>query len=110
MESIKIRSFRSDYQTLAKRLLAINGYHANASYNPHDYKAYIIHNEYGAICVSLGSCLQEALDNAVDNDLLDAYLADDQDHDNEGLSSLGNAGELFDLTYIGVLAEVYPYN
>ena len=109
MEAIKIKSFRSDYTTLARRLLAINGYHANASYNPHNYKAYIISGEYGAICASLGSCLQQALDNAVDNDLLDGYLADDQDYDNEYLVSLGNASELFDLTYIGVLAEVYQY-
>ena len=109
MESIKFKSFRTDYKTLAKRLLAINGFHAEASYNPHKVKAFVIHNEYSILCISIGDCLQEALDNAVDNDCLDSCLVEDQDYNNDDLCSLGNAGELFDLSYIGVLAEVSQY-
>jgi hypothetical protein len=109
MEAIKIRSFRSNYITLAKRLLAINGYHANASYNPYNVKAYVISNEYGPFCVSIGSCFNEALDYAVDCNCLDHYLAEDQDYDNEDLFSLGDAGELFDLTYISLFDRVSQY-
>ncbi len=116
MEAIKVKSFRQDYKTLAKRLLAVNGFHAEASYNPHNVKAYVIHNEFGVLCVAVGDSLQEALDNAVDNGCLDSCLIEDleeYDYDQISLddySSLGNAGELFDLSYIGVLAEVSQYS
>ncbi len=110
MESIKFKAFRTDYKTLAKRLLAVNGYHAEANYNPHNRRAFVIHNEYSILCVAIGSCLQEALYNAVDNYCLDSCLAEDQDYSNEELTPLGNASELFDLSYIGVLAEITPYN
>ena len=109
MEAIKVKSFRQDYKTLAKRLLAVNGFHAEASYNPHNVKAYVIHNEYGVLCIAIGDCLQDALDNAVDNACLDSCLVEDQEDRDGPYCSLGNAGELFDLTYIGVLEEVVQY-
>ena len=115
MEAIKVKSFREDYKTLSKRLLAVNGYHAESSYNPHNVKAYVIHNEYSVICIAVGSGLQEALDNAVDNGCLDSCKIDDlleYDYNQVALDeycSLGNASELFDLTYIGVSEEVTPY-
>jgi hypothetical protein len=112
MESVKINAFRSDFVTLAKRLLAVNGYSAEQSFNPHQVKAFVIHNEFGAICVSIGSHLQEALDNAVDNDCLNSCLIEDYDYSQEDDQAcfLGNASEPFDLTYVGVLMEVSQYS
>lgn len=111
MEAIKVKSFRSDFATLAKRLLAINGYSAVYSHNPHKVVAYVIHNEYGVICIAIGCCLQEALDNAVDNDCLDSCLVSPEDQD-PGVEYcyLGNASECFDLDYIGVLQEISQYS
>jgi len=118
MEAIKSNSFRTDHVTACKRLLAINGFSKEHSYNPHNVKAYVIHNEYGVICYAIGSHLSEALDNAVNNDCLDSCLVTDEtelkdrgyytENDNE-LCLLGNAGEPFDLDYIGVLMEVAQY-
>lgn len=104
-EAIKVSSFRSDYETLAKRLLAVNGFCATMSYNPHNIRAYVIHNEYGVICIAIGSNLQEALDNAVDNDCLDSCL----DYECLEPCYLGNASEPFNLNYIGVYAEYDQY-
>ena len=72
MEAIKSSSFREDHVTICKRLLAINGFSKEQSFNPHNVKAYVIHNEYGVICYAIGSHLGEALYNAVDNDCLDS--------------------------------------
>ena len=113
MEALKISSFRNDYNTLSKRLLAVNGFNATNSCNPHNVKAYVIHNEFGAICCAIGSHLGEALDNAVDNDCLDSCLVSGDNIKNYDFENnpceyafLGNASEPFDLEYIGVLIEV----
>ena len=110
MEAIKITSSRTNYETIAKRLLAINGFSEKHSFNPYNVKAYVIHNEYGVICIAIGDSLQEALDNAVDNDCLNSCLINVLDRsDLDDACFLGNAGEAFDLSYIGVLMEVSQY-
>lgn len=94
-----------NYETKAKRLLAINGYSKNYYYNPHNVRAYAIHNEYGVFCIAIGSNIQEALDNAVDCGLMDSCL----DHDCDDPCYLGNAGEPFNLDCIGVYCEYSQY-
>lgn len=74
----------------------------NNSFNPYNIGLWVIGNEYGALCALWGSDIQDALDAACDADLLDSMLSEDQDYDDESLTSLGNAGELFDLTYAWV--------
>lgn len=74
--------------------------HIERSYNPHNVKLWVIGNEYGALCGAWGSSEQDALDAAVDAGLLDCLMAEEQDYDNEDLTPLGNASELFDLTHV----------
>lgn len=107
MEAMKIKTYRSDFDTVARRLLAINGYSKEHSYNPHNVKAYVLAHEYGVFCVAIGSCLQEARDNAVDNNCLDCMMIDNPDSDDyEHHAILGNASELFNINYLSVYSEV----
>jgi len=72
---------------------------SEAAYNPHNVRAWAIGDELGISCMIWASNEQEAFDEACDAGLIDQMLATEQDHDNEELASLGNASELFDLTY-----------
>lgn len=66
---INIKSFRKDYETLAKRLCIINGYD----------KAYHIADETkGAIVV--GYCEQDALDNLINEGGFNRNLMNEVDH------------------------------
>jgi hypothetical protein len=71
---------------------------ASCKYNPHRVRAWLIGHVFGAVCMVFASCEQDALDSAVDGNLMDAFLSADQNHADENLTSLGNAGELFDVS------------
>ena len=73
--------------------------HIEHTFNPCNVKLWVIGNEYGALCAVWGSSEQDALDAAVDAGMLDCLMAEEQDYDNEALTPLGNASELFDLDY-----------
>jgi hypothetical protein len=71
-------------------------------------RPFLIHNEYGTLAIVYASHLQDALDEAVDADRMNSCLVSDEDYaeaEKEGWADeyarLGNAGEPFDLTYIG---------
>ncbi len=74
--------------------------HIEHTFNPYNVKLWVIGNEYGALCAAWGSSEQDALDAAVDAGLLDSLMDEEQDYNNEALTPLGNAGELFDLDYV----------
>lgn len=74
--------------------------HIEHTFNPYNVKLWVISNEYGALCAVWGSNEQEALDEAVDAGMLDCLMAEEQDYDNEDLTPLGNASELFDLNSV----------
>lgn len=74
-------------------------------YNPHNIRLWVIGNEHGPICAVFAGCERDAFDQAVDLDQLDCLMEDDQNYDDETLASLGNADELFDLSYAWI-AEV----
>lgn len=78
---------------------------AGDRYNPQHIRLWVVGNEHGPICAVFAGCEQYAFDQAVDLDQLDYLMADDQDYDDETLTSLGNAGELFDLSHVWI-AEV----
>lgn len=78
---------------------------ASDRYNPQTIRLWAIGHEFGALCAVFAGCEQYALDQAVDLNQLDYLMADDQDYDNDALTSLGNAGELFDLSHAWI-AEV----
>lgn len=89
----------SDDKILLNNVLFPKSIDPDAAYNPHSVKAWIIGNEFGWLCMVWASNEQEAFDEAVDANMLDSMLAENQDYDDESLAALGNASELFDLTY-----------
>lgn len=78
---------------------------ASDRYNPNNIRLWVIGHEFGPICAVFAGCEQYALDQACDLNMIDCLMADDQDHNNESLTPLGNASELFNLSYAWI-AEV----
>jgi hypothetical protein len=67
--------------------------------NPYNMRLWIIGHTFGAVGCIFASSEQDAFDNAVNYGLMDHCLNEDQsDYENEDLTPLGNAGELFDLS------------
>lgn len=89
----------SDDKILLNNVLFPKSIDPDAWPNPHNVKAWIIGNEFGGICLVWASNEQEAFDEAVDANMLDSMLAENQDYDDDSLTALGSASELFDLTY-----------
>lgn len=84
-------------------------------YNPHGFRPHVIEGVYGVVCVVFASNVQDALDEAVDLDRLDAYLVSEEDfaeateegrEDEFACAYLGNGDEPFDLTDLDV--ESFP--
>lgn len=80
--------------------LSENGYEIG-EYNPHKVSAYLIQTQSTKV-IGIGSNLQEALDYAVDNNLLDAEKMSDEDYTeysgngwDDSYALLGNASEPF---------------
>jgi hypothetical protein len=72
-------------------------------------QAYLIHNEYGLVCISYANHEQEALDNAVNEDLMDSFLMSSEDYAeyeakgwDDSYILLGNASEAFWSEYMGI--------
>lgn len=74
------------------------------SYNPHNVQLWVIGHEFGAVCAVFASGIQDAFDSAVDGNMLDCLMAENQDYEDDTLTPLGNASELFDLTYTWIAA------
>ena len=95
-------------QAQAAALLLANGY-TPGEYNPHSVRAWEITNEYGHVCIALGSHAQEALDSAVDNDLMQSFAMDAEDYAeyaakgwDDSYALLGNASEPYWTDYMGI--------
>lgn len=73
------------------------------SYNPHNIRGWVIGHEFGPICMIFASHEQDAFDAAVDTNMLECLLVDDQENLSEEergeYAPLGNASELHDLTH-----------
>jgi len=85
-------------------------YIPTGEFNPHNVRPWLIHNEYGTLAIVYASHEQDALDEAVDGDKMDSCMVSPEDYaeaEREGhadeYANLGNAGEPFDLTYIGMI-------
>ena len=85
------------------------GYEAGDS-NPHNVRAWVISNEYGALGVVVGAHEQEALDNAVDDGFMDSQLMSQQDYkeysDNgwhDSYTYAGNASEAIWTEYLSIV-------
>lgn len=89
-----------EYKEKAIELLRENGYEMG-EYNPHNVSAYLIQTQSGSV-IGIGSNIQEALDYAVDNNLLDTEKMSDEDYKeysenswDDSYTYLGNASEPF---------------
>jgi hypothetical protein len=101
---MKIALSKSDARmTLPADCVLTNDVTFDGEYNPHGTKLFVISNEYGYVAAVWASCEQDALDEAVDADLLHCFAIEEADAD-EDTARLGNAGEPFDLTYCGMHA------
>lgn len=77
----------------------------DAGYNPHNVRAWCIGNECGPLAVVWAVSERSALYEACNLGALDSLLVEDQDYGDETSTPLGNASELFGLSYVW-LAEV----
>lgn len=78
-------------------------------FNPHNVRLWVIGNEYGALCALWADCEQYALDTLIDEGKGNSFLVPEdevkaarltaEDDCPEEWTSLGNAGELCDLTH-----------
>ena len=75
---------------------------AACRFSTHNTRLWVIGHEFGAICAVFASCEQDALDAAVDADMLDCCLIEEPAVIDEETAYLGNAGKPFDLTYVWI--------
>ncbi len=82
---------------------SIKALYVNASDKAYCGTRWVVWNEFGVIAIVYADHEQDALDIIVDESTkLDSCLVEFSDANYEECSSLGNAGELFDLSYIGL--------
>ena len=82
---------------------SLKALYVNASDKAYCDKRWAVSNEYGVIAIVYAHHEQEALDVIVDESTkLDSCMVEYGDDVYEEHCSLGNAGELFDLGYIGM--------
>jgi len=105
-----IKTSHGEFEFDSSRVVNPESYIPNGGFNPHNVHPFLIHNEFGVLGVVYAESLQDALDEMVDADKLDSCLVSDEDYreaEAEGredeYARLGNAGEPFDLTYIGAV-------
>jgi hypothetical protein len=104
---MKIALSKTDnHLTLAAARVLANDVTFDGEFNPHKIGLFVISNEYGAVCAVWASNEQDALDEAVDNGLMDSFAVEgpisfdekeqaDEDEDGITVTRLGNAGEPF---------------
>lgn len=98
---MKILLSKSDSRmTLDAARILTNDVTFTGEYNPHNVGLFVISNEYGYVAAVWARHAADALDTAVDADLMGGFAIDEADA-NEDTARLGNAGEPFDLTYCG---------
>ena len=86
----------------------------DGEYNPHNVCPFLLHDHGFVLAVVFADCLQDAIDEAVDAGKLDRYavtpeeFASDYDSNEESVSYLGNASEMFDIESLGVVELPNP--
>lgn len=86
--------------TLNANRILTNDVIFDGEFNPHKIGLFVISNEYGFVCALWAGNEQDALDEAVDANLMDGFAIDETDVD-ENTVYLGNAGEPFCLDNCG---------
>jgi hypothetical protein len=76
------------------------------AFNPRNVRPWLIEGVYGPVAIVFADCEQDALDEAVDQDMLDGYLIEAKDLEeaekDETVTYLGNASEPFDISEIHI--------
>ena len=87
----------------------------SGEYNPHDIHPWLLHDHGFPVAIVFASCLQDALDAAVDADKMDRYLIGPSDYTDYGVNTdddracyLGNASEPFDIDSLGFVELSNP--
>jgi hypothetical protein len=82
---------------------SLKALYVNASDKAWFDRRFAVWNEYGVIAIVFADCEQDALDIVVDeSSKLDRCLLEDGEDVYDEHVPLGNGGELFDLSYIGM--------
>jgi hypothetical protein len=82
---------------------SIKALYVNASDKAYCDKRWAVWNEFGVIAIVYADCEEDALYIIIDESTkLDSCLVEFSEENYEEHCSLGNAGELFDLSYIGM--------
>ena len=84
---------------------SLKALYVNASDKAYCEKRWAVWNEYGVIAIVFARHEQDALDIIVDESTkLDSCMVEylQCNEDTRSAAALGNAGELFDLSYIGI--------
>ena len=82
---------------------SVKRFYVNANDKAYSDKRWAVWNEYGLIAIVYADNEQDVLDIIVDESTkLDSCLVEYGDDVYEEHAALGNAGELFDLSYIGM--------
>ncbi len=77
-------------------------------YNPNRIRPFLILSEFGPVALVWAEHEQDALDEAVDSNLMDGFQVSQEDYDKasederEDWTPLGNAGEPFDLSNVDI--------
>lgn len=87
-------------------------------YNPHNVRPFLLHDHGFCLCVVFADCLQDAIDEAVDQGKLDRYMITDVDKADyldpeigdfrDDVAFLGNASEPFDIESLGAIELPNP--
>jgi hypothetical protein len=91
-----------------------DGFIPLGEYNPHNVMPWLIHNEFGTLAVVFAGNPQDALDYAADSGKLDCQRVSQEDYEamtedeQEDCMLLGNAGEPFDQSYLGIIGLPNP--
>jgi len=90
-------------------VVGLDGWIPNDEYNPHRVSPWVICNRDTPIAIVFASNEQDAFDEAVDNNKLDAFVIPDNEHDWYACSNgdceawhAGNAGEPIDATELSL--------
>jgi hypothetical protein len=84
-------------------IVEIDDWIPEEEYNPHRVVPWLLHDHGFVVAVCFASCLQDAIDAAVDDGKMERYLLSDEDivdydgGEDERISYLGNAGEPHDI-------------
>jgi hypothetical protein len=96
-------------------IVEVDNYIPAGEYNPHNVHPWLLHNHGHAVCVVFASNLQDALDIAVDENKLDAFMISEEDYGDYGVTTdeptcafLGNASEPFDIDGLSYLELPNP--